>query len=666
MGLLKHFRSRSKLRSSDAASQPQAATYDYPPLPIRKGSNPFAQYQQQPTGKDWTKDLPLRVLERIFAHVCPHTQDFTYETSENSQIGDGCMLCDLRDLASCARVCKRWGQSAQKQLYTSVRIDAVHYCELEEILAEKRKKQAKHLRKSSRVEPGEVPNIRLSLLSRTVRDNPRLGGQVMFIKLPYMTRETAKGDLARAVSAMPNVRYIDLPEGFYSADSSCLPLRQEVQARCPALRKMTYRAGAEDDLAIHLHGYWNAVEVLELNGLAVEQQLVRMVVANLPQLRELTLTDMDMMDDSLFESFPGRLPDFPALERLTLDNTSQISAEGLKQWLQAPTVREKLSSLTLSNTGVYVSGLHSLLWGATGLTHLSISETVTKSLALAQHSQDIPPLASISLRVLHFEIDSSEDVHTLQKPAESYYAYLCSSLHQNSLPALETLYVRDTNFPELLLTPPLPGQPLAPGGGGDRLSLKPTLSKSSTGSFAANPTLSLYGLPPGKNGAPGTSAFKQPLEIFSKGIDELEWVFTSIAPNNANNYASANSPLPAPPSMRAIGGRPLSAYSASRGLGPQWAHGGFGGEARQSVVVGNGFGGFLAVPSEEVPRPRTSEGPGTGAVRASGMFGHASKLSDSGIGSGGAGGRASWLHPPSAPFAAKNRERRGSKHDLWR
>lgn len=45
----------------------------------------------------------------------------------------------------------------------------------------------------------------------------------------------------------------------------------------------------------------------------------------------------------------------------------------------------------------------------------------------------------------------------------------------------------------------------------------------------------------------------------------------------------------------------MSAYDASRGLGPQW-----GNDNRKSVVVGNGFGGFLAVPAEMPERPKSA------------------------------------------------------------
>lgn len=60
--------------------------------------------------------LPAPVLERIFAFVCPHTQDSTYESQEQSSIEDACMLCDLRDLAHCIQVCKKWRATAVKVL----------------------------------------------------------------------------------------------------------------------------------------------------------------------------------------------------------------------------------------------------------------------------------------------------------------------------------------------------------------------------------------------------------------------------------------------------------------------------------------------------------------------------------------------------------------------
>ncbi|KAK5692317.1 hypothetical protein LTR17_025395 [Elasticomyces elasticus] len=698
MGLLKHLRSKSRLTSGPT---PTTSTPQIPSQPYR-GPNQIAR-------------LPDPVLERLFQHLCPHTLDYTYVPSEQSQLNsDGCPLCDLRDLAHCASVCRRWYTISQGVLYGSVRVDAVHYCSLEEELSERRRKGkgvGGHFRSKSHVPPveaGEVPAVRLGLLTRTVRE-------ILVLKLPYMTRETAKGDLARCVSALPNLRYVDLPDGFFTGDPSCLALRQELQARCPEIRKMSYRAGSEEALELLAHRHWQGIEILELGGLAVEPATLRIVLASLPVLREVTLSDMGWVDDSIFQLSPGQLPDFPPLQSLRLENTTGVTAQGICQWLSAPPNREALTSLSLTNTGISVQDLHHVLWKASQLVHLSISETVAKSLSLT--STSLPPLTSISLRTLHYEITSSEDVHGLQKPAESYYAYLASSLHQNALPGLTTLYVRDPNFPELLLLPPVP-QPFAQGsdhGGNGSLRSKPSNLSSYTnnsslkvapnslappsankssgmnngnGNANANKPPANNGLNNGSNNGFGTGfvggggGFTQTLSIFSKGIDELEWVFTPFAPESPHNNGRHDSTW-------SSGGRPLSAYSAGRGLGPQWAQGGFGGAARQSVIVGNGFGGFLAVPSEEVPRPMTSDGGalgrgslsyggpiggqggGTGGNRVDGVGG--TRWGSVGSQATGDSQGAGSLKPPpslSSLTGSGNGEgaggRRGSRHDLWR
>lgn len=97
MGFLKHLRSKSRLKEDTSRSQ-------------RLSANP-ARY-----GRNFTQKLPDDILEKIFASVCPHTQDQTYEPSERSAIGDGCMLCDLRDLAKVAQTCRKWYNVAQDML----------------------------------------------------------------------------------------------------------------------------------------------------------------------------------------------------------------------------------------------------------------------------------------------------------------------------------------------------------------------------------------------------------------------------------------------------------------------------------------------------------------------------------------------------------------------
>ena len=96
MGFLKHLRSKSRLKDS--------------PEPAQRTRN-AARY-----GRDFTARLPDDVLQRIFVDTCPHTVDRSYEPSERSAISDGCMLCDLRDLANTAQVCRKWYNVAQNLL----------------------------------------------------------------------------------------------------------------------------------------------------------------------------------------------------------------------------------------------------------------------------------------------------------------------------------------------------------------------------------------------------------------------------------------------------------------------------------------------------------------------------------------------------------------------
>lgn len=68
----------------------------------------FSQETPPPGAAQLIAKLPPPILERVFSYVCPHTQDETYESCEQSAVEDTCMLCDLRDLAHCARVSRRW------------------------------------------------------------------------------------------------------------------------------------------------------------------------------------------------------------------------------------------------------------------------------------------------------------------------------------------------------------------------------------------------------------------------------------------------------------------------------------------------------------------------------------------------------------------------------
>lgn len=108
MGLLKHFRSRSKLNEKDASHTNGVNGYN------ANGNGNGCYYQR--AGADYVSKLPDNVLKNIFSYACPHLLDETFDTSERSEVGDGCMLCNLRDLANCARVRRNWYQPVQELL----------------------------------------------------------------------------------------------------------------------------------------------------------------------------------------------------------------------------------------------------------------------------------------------------------------------------------------------------------------------------------------------------------------------------------------------------------------------------------------------------------------------------------------------------------------------
>ncbi|GAM84031.1 hypothetical protein ANO11243_020220 [Dothideomycetidae sp. 11243] len=551
MGLLKHLRSKTKIRPYD----------DQDPLdqPLRSPPSKTATFSRpspaaNPRGRDYSARLPPQLLERICSFICPHSVDHSYVASENSAIGDGCMLCDMRDLARTAQVSRRWYKAAQSLLYTSVRIDAVHYCELEALLSEKRHR--KSFRHPSVEGKEDIPGRRLSLFCRTVRESSNLAQQVEILKLPYMTRETSKGELAATVSVLSSLKYVDLPEGVFDGDPSCHTLVNELQARCPQIRRMAFRKGAETYLESLTDRHWASLEQLELSGVSVEPSLLRIILASLPTLKSLALLQLPWINDSIFENSPN-LPAFPCLEALAIEDCPNITSRGIRIYLSDQRNRNTLSRLRLRRTGITVSSLTEFLYDAVRLQYLTLISRVNFADTLPLTTT--PLLASISLRVLNFEImDADEHAPNLTKPSAAFYSYLARSLHSNSLPSLQTLYVRDTGFPDLLLRPPQQQQ--------------------------------------GMNGA-SASTLAAPLEVYSKGLDEAEWIYTVITQNFPHQHTSRSDPSSNSPSLFSSGGRPLSAYNASRGLGPQWG-------GSDSVMVGNGFGGYLAVPRDESPRPR--------------------------------------------------------------
>lgn len=422
----------------------------------------------------------------------------------------------------------------------------MHYCEREADLAAKRKRRSFFDRSHNSTFLRDAPQQRLSLFVKTVREKNFLASQVQYLKMSYMTRETAKADLARAVSVLPNLRYVDLPEGFYSDDFSSNTLKQELQMHCPNIRSMRYQAGAERSFAALAQSkHWRNLEKLELTRLHLEPAVLVQGLSLFSSLHHIKLANLPLLDDSVFKGVPSA-PRFPPVASLWIEDASHISIEALIAYVSRPETHEVFATLRLANTSISPASLHKILAITPNLTSVHISENVTRALL----PEPVPPLASRALKSLHYEISSaSASTHSLQNPAESYYNYLASSIMSGSLPSLVSVYALSLTITELLL--PFPAAPFA--------------NKA--------------------NGNPPYRGIVRPLCLYTKSIAELEWNLTIITPPTAKQRRGSISAT-----------RPVSLIglpSGSRG--------------RDSVMVGNGFGGFLVVPSEEA-RPGSSSG----------------------------------------------------------
>lgn len=384
---------------------------------------------------------PAEVLMTIFSFICPHALDETYLSAEESTVELGCMLCDMRELSRCGLVCRSWHDAAQLLQYRSIRLDSVHYCGLEEELQARRKRGSFFQKQTS---PLEIPEHRMRLLYRTFQENETAATLTNFLKMPYMARETCKQDLARLVSLLPNLRYVDLPDGVYQDDSSCASLKAILYTRCPDLRKMSWVGGSEKNFVdLWIEPPWVGLEVVELTEMKVENRDLVRVLSSMPYLTNLKMRSMPWTTDAVFDSTTTDVGIFPALQTLTIEDTPSITIDGITTYLTRPIVSETLKALTIADTPIPVHLLHQILPLAIRLTSLSIRAQVSRTIP----HRDVPLLASASLIHLAYEItDDDTSTKSLAKPSPSYYAYLFESLWNGGMPKLKNLYVREPTF----------------------------------------------------------------------------------------------------------------------------------------------------------------------------------------------------------------------------
>lgn len=283
--------------------------------------------------------------------------------------------------------------------------------------------------------------------------------------MPYMLRESCQADLARTIAVTPDLHYVDLPEGLYTDDPAYLTLRLEVQARCLELRKMTYMGGSENSLqALATGRVWTKLEVLELIRVEMEPSMMRQVLGYLENLRALKISQTTSFTDETLE-WNEMLAPFPPVEEFILTDVPNVTCEGLKGWLMLPEARQALKVLTLNGTGARAWALQDLMPYTPVLKHLSILDSVSAALPAAAGTHNIPPLSSTSLESLHFEITAAPSTPKYAGVTASYYNYLANSLLSGGLPNLHAVYVRDPNFPDLLLGLPPPTPAYAEGRG---------------------------------------------------------------------------------------------------------------------------------------------------------------------------------------------------------
>lgn len=474
----------------------------------------------------------------------------------------------------------------------------MHYCPLEAFLAERRKK-------TSRFEHNGIPEdpaqARLRLLRRTVRDDPtRLGKLVEFLKMPYMLRESSQVELAQTIAVLPNLKYVDLPEGMFADDPSYATLRLEVQARCPNLRKMTYEGGSERSFAMLATGQvWPYLEVLEMKSMSLDPMTMRAVLGSLSNLRALKVSRIPNLTDEVLASGDG-LTSMPPLRELVLKDTPRVTMRGLVEYLAWQETQQALTVLTLKNTGVHPATLQEILVMASSLKTLAIQAKVADSFP---NSANIRPLASRTLETLRFEIMPPSNSNQFASTTTGYYTYLASSILSGGFPKLRRLYVHDDTFPDQLQGLPPPNAFFAGGHlrSNSNSSNKSGLAMQISPASSPKPNSHLFpgsppqGAPRMANANPNRASSNNPfqrsttsqplthtLEVFTKSDEYGQWNFARIDPFMGSGGDTAPR-------------RPVSSYGLAADVkGSGWD----AGEARRSIMVGNGAGAFLAVPGQ--------------------------------------------------------------------
>lgn len=384
--------------------------------------------------------LPVNTLALIFGFICPHGNDESYKCSEDSLAGNGCPLCNTRNLAQASIVCRRWRAAAQKLLYQNIRLEQVHYCELEEELWRRRTRRS--FFSNGNTDSNEPVKTRMRLLYRTIQENEAIANTVLYLKAPFWVREGCKQELTHLVSLLPNLCYLDLPLAVYTADYSC-PLLSTLKSRSSQLRLMGWKAGAEQSfMHIGLDQPWKMLEVISLSNMKLDDTQLQSVLITLPNLRSVKLEEMAYLTDALFDSSSLSMG-FPQIKSLSIQECPKLTIAGIKQYLQGQSFEPTLEELALTNSGFIPDQLNSILSIAPVLRVLSITCAVSRPCLPVNQ---LGNLSSTSLRELTYDIVNSDSSTGLTAGAPSYYQYLADSLCSGSLPNLKEMHVNEARF----------------------------------------------------------------------------------------------------------------------------------------------------------------------------------------------------------------------------
>ncbi|KAF8460631.1 hypothetical protein BDZ91DRAFT_619968, partial [Kalaharituber pfeilii] len=384
--------------------------------------------------------LPAVILTTIFTYICPHGSDAGYLCSEDSLAGNGCPLCNTRDLAQVSKVCRKWRQAALKQLYQNVRLEQVHYCELEEELWRRRNRRS--FFSNGNTDSNEPVKTRMRLLYRTAQENEEIANMILYVKAPFWVREGCKQELTLLVSLLPNLRYVDLPQAVYVADHSC-PLLSTLKSRSSQLRLMGWKGGSETSF---MHAAadqpWKMLEIISLSSMKIDDTQLQTVLCTLPHLQSIKLEDMTYLTDALFDADETSMG-FPQVKSLTIEECPNLTMKGIKQYLTIQSFSPILAELTLTNTGIIPDHLNSILSIAPVLKKLSITAAVSKPCPPVSQLRHI---SSTSLRELTYDISNDDSSKGLTAGAPSYYTYLADSLCSGTLPSLRKMSVNEARF----------------------------------------------------------------------------------------------------------------------------------------------------------------------------------------------------------------------------